>query len=377
MEGTKKILFEPPILKKNKGRWYIEFWALLPGDVRIRRRVYGGMNTTKDLVERERRAAVLLKNWDPNKYYCYRIPKVELLKHPRGPIPDAMVKYWKDEHLTWRRFTINTYHTKMLVFFEWLNITGKLSMKIDKFSDDDAREFMTYLRDKRKVGLTTFNAYRTTLWGFFNQWRVGREKLIAWNPWDCIKTFKNTKQPRKYFNEDQKKELREYLDRHDPALSFWIGFVYHTFLRTPSDVRNMKIGWIDFNEWYIKIPREVSKTIRRIHPIPKIFQERVAHLKGLPQNYFVFSPTLEPGLHQVKYERMQQRFREILNELGYSSEYSMYSWRHTGAADLYNQFHDVYLVKEAMQHKDVGMTEGYLRTLGVFKDKRLYDRIDW
>jgi len=125
------------------------------------------------------------------------------------------------------------------------------------------------------------------------------------------------------------------------------------------------------------VPRSASKTFRRIHLIPETFQSRVAQLKGLPLNYYVFSPSLEPGLHPVKDYRMQKRFREILNELGYSNEYSMYSWHHTSASDLYNQYHDVYLVKEAMQHEDVGVTEGYLRALGVFKDKRLYKRIDW
>ena len=62
---------------------------------------------------------------------------------------------------------------------------------------------------------------------------------------------------------------------------------------------------------------------------------------------------------------MSNRHRKILRALGYSSEYKLYSWKHTGAVALAKAGVGLKAIQLQLRHHSLDQTDEYLRQLGV------------
>jgi integrase len=60
--------------------------------------------------------------------------------------------------------------------------------------------------------------------------------------------------------------------------------------------------------------------------------------------------------------------RKLLKEGLVGPEHTLYSFRHTGAIEVYNKTKDPYKVQKAMFHSSLSVTLVYLRSLGLLTD---------
>lgn len=61
-----------------------------------------------------------------------------------------------------------------------------------------------------------------------------------------------------------------------------------------------------------------------------------------------------------------KRHTLVLDALGlHNGDYTMYSWKDTGACDLYLATKDIMFVKDMCRHSTVAFTEIYLRGMGI------------
>ena len=76
------------------------------------------------------------------------------------------------------------------------------------------------------------------------------------------------------------------------------------------------------------------------------------------------SPFQDKAVHQI-----EDGFRYLTKKLHASGQiaarYSCHDLRHAFAVQVYNATHDVYQVEKALGHANVGVTETYLRSLGL------------
>ena len=76
------------------------------------------------------------------------------------------------------------------------------------------------------------------------------------------------------------------------------------------------------------------------------------------------SPFEDKAVHQI-----EDGFRYLTKKLHaagqISARYSCHDLRHAFAVRIYQSTHDVYRVEKALGHANVGVTETYLRSLGL------------
>ncbi len=377
MERNKKILFSPPVLKEKniEERWYFAFNALLPAGKKERVKVSCGINRGKTVEERRSLASQVLSTWDPWKYYKGAVP--DIVPVPAGKSETLIIaieQFFKDQ-ITWKLRTKQTYRTILNDFYRWLRLNQCSNLCPVGFTSDHAHRYTRFLQESSYSNVT-FNSRKAFLFSIWDHWRIYKPKLqVNRNPWEAIRTLPDTKIPKKIFTPAEKAMLKEFITKQYPDLMFFIEYAYYSFLRPPSEIRGLKVGDHDFNNYVINVTATNSKTnLHRVHPIPTVFQNKLKHLVGIDGNHFVFGRNGGTGPEPLPKNRMIDLHRKVLDRFGFSKQYALYSWRHTAACELYLKTHDIKLVQMAMGHSSVATTERYLRNLGVLNDPRLFDR---
>ena len=135
---------------------------------------------------------------------------------------------------------------------------------------------------------------------------------------------------------------------------------YGCLLRPHREVR--ELSWGDFSDdlSYIRLSGDRNKSGRnRIVPVPYYVKEV---LKKNEDHLNIFSGTTEPyGAYYFKtlWKRFT-KYSELLEE-----NQTLYSFRHTGAIDVYKRTGSIEKLKAAMGHSNVIVSLTYLRGLDV------------
>lgn len=377
MKGNKKILFSKPVLREKRieERWYIYCVATLPGGVKHKIKVYAGINRGTTIEARKRLADTILSGWDPEKYFRWDKPQSIPVVNKNEKLILLINQFYNDQ-LDWKIRTRQTYRTILNVFYRWLRNNSLNNIMPANFSTDNAREFMREQVSVYHVSNSTFNARKAFLYSVWDHWRIYcRHFKIIQNPFEAIRSLPESKTPKKIFTVEDRTLIKNYVSKHHPDLMLFIEYAYYTFLRPPAEIRALQVGDHDFDKWTITVSSKKSKTNkRRKHAVPTVFQTSIAHFQQMNSDFFVFGAGGKPGKFPMAKNRMIELHRRVMDHLGFSSDYSLYSWRHTAACEMYLEKQDIRLVQQAMQHSSIATTEKYLRNLGALDDPRLYER---
>lgn len=249
---------------------------------------------------------------------------------------------------TVRKNSRDSYKAKLNSLFGWLD--GRIIT---------AEILEDFFRDYRNTHAqtTTHDCYTMLMLFFKNS---GMEKLL--NP---ISIKKGKKKPLKYFQTHQKKELWDYLEKHDDELLLYCQFVYYCFIRPRKELINLKVGDIDFDNRKIRIPGNISKNGKsQWVKIPRHFYPQIEHLKAHGPNEYIFPGRFDES-KPVGKNTLGKKFRNILDILGYGKDYQVYSWKHTGVVDCANTGVPIVKIKTQLRHSKLDQTYDYMRQLGI------------
>ena len=152
------------------------------------------------------------------------------------------------------------------------------------------------------------------------------------------------------------KEIKQFNDN----LYLCCLLTYGCLLRPHREVRELK--WSDFTEdlSYIRLSGSRNKSGRnRIVPVPQYVQE---FLKKNEDHLNIFSGKEEPfaaDYFKGLWSRFKRRYK-LLEE-----NQTLYSFRHTGAIDIYKRTGSIEKLKAAMGHSNIMVSLTYLRGLDV------------
>ena len=135
---------------------------------------------------------------------------------------------------------------------------------------------------------------------------------------------------------------------------------YGCLLRPHQEVRLLK--WKDFSDdlTTISLSGNRNKSQRnRIVPVPKYIRENLT--KGLDEAN-IFSGVEKP-FNESYFKTLWKRFKET--NKGVEHQVTIYSFRHTGAINVYKKSNSIQLLKEVMGHSDIKVSLTYLRGLDV------------
>jgi hypothetical protein len=244
------------------------------------------------------------------------------------------------------------------------------------FSLITTSDVFLFMEDQCKSrGNKTYNNYLNLISSVFNFFI--RLELLQKNPCRSLSRKRVEPSERHYpYTDEQRKKIKEkILEMGDHQLLLFISFIYYTFTRNGKELRMLRVR--DIKEKTIFIPSDRSKNDKGEHiPIPQGLEQLIQRykLRSYPPDYYVFTLKNEPGETPTGVNYFYKRHKAILTKLKMTDQhYTVYSYKHTGAINLYNATLDIELVRRHCRHHHAAQTATYLRKLGVLRD---YDNLD-
>lgn len=178
------------------------------------------------------------------------------------------------------------------------------------------------------------------------------------NPMENIKSKKtNAKLNKPYGNlADVLQEIKQF----NSKLYLCCLLTYGCLLRPHREVR--ELTWGDFSEDLSSIhlsgTRNKSGKNRNV-PVPVYIKE---HLKIGERNHNIFTGTIKP-LNKDYFKTLWSRFKKVSKLL--EQDQTLYSFRHTGAIEIFKRTGSITKLQKAMGHSSITVSLTYLRGLEI------------
>lgn len=322
--------------------WYVE---VLLGNKRLAKK-YTGINAGKTPEQRRKNAAKLIRS----------------LKKEERQIPaciderERIYSILESERPNYRKKTFQTYKSKVDVFFRWLGMRSLTQKAMaDYFADYRQAHSQSGTSDCRIKLLAVFK-------------KAGLGHLI-----EPIKIKKGQATPLRYFQKHQRRQLLSYMQDKDPELFLHCMFVYFTGIRPRSELVKVKIGDIFWEKKKVAVHGNFSKNHKTEYVgLARSFMPYILHLQTMPPRDYIFPGKLNPE-KPASYNYFGEKFRKVLDGFGYGRDYQLYSWKHTGAVEVYQKTKNLIALQRWARHADVRTTQLYLRQLGIEDFEDFYE----
>lgn len=219
--------------------------------------------------------------------------------------------------------------------------------------------FSNHLVDVRNIKPATFNQYKQILSRFYEF--LINHKITTNNPFLIIERKKVFSKPAQYINISILTEVMAKARADSYYLYVFLKFVFYMFIRPHAELRFIKISYIDFKELTLLIPGDISKNHKQATlPIPEPLAKELKYLETLPKNHYVFGYDLMPSSKPVGKNYYMNLFRLFKKAHDIPKEYSIYSFKHTGAIMAVNAGVPVKDIQMQMRHHSLDITDKYL-----------------
>jgi len=236
------------------------------------------------------------------------------------------------------------YKSRINRFNKWLLSNG-FNSRTD-IGEVKKKDVINYLNEMlENTSARNRNNARTDLSSFFQT--LYDNDLITLNFVKEINIIKTTSKRNKSFSPKQEKEIFQYLKQNDPTLLLFIKFMCYGLLR-PIEICRLKVNDVDIKDkkLYVKAKNQPVK----IKIIPNILLNDIPDLQKLNPLNPLFSRD-DYGLEWASKEESRKdyyskQFKKVKDKFGLTSDYGLYSFRHTYIAKMYKK-----LVQESSPNK--------------------------
>ncbi len=224
-------------------------------------------------------------------------------------------------------------------------------MMLSEFDAGIIKDLLNYISSSKRVQLNYKNNYSSLLTEYFEKYKMS-------NPFRQIKLVKQEEVLHKPIKDI--KLVFEELRIANSNLHLCCLLAYGCLLRPHREIRNLK--WGDFNDdcTFISLSGSKNKGKKnRIVPIPKFVQQYLA--KGVDEHN-IFTNSLQV-YNEYYFKTLWGRFKkesELIKE-----DNTLYSFRHTGAINVYEKTGSLSKLQQVMGHTNLNTSLTYLRGLGV------------
>ena len=202
---------------------------------------------------------------------------------------------------------------------------------------------------------TTYNTIRRNLLLLFSK---AAELGMPNNPMSSIKPKRaQAKLNRSYQNIP---EILEEIKSFDHSLYLCCLFTYGCLLRPHREIRELKWGDFSSDLKHIHLSGSRNKSGRnRIVPVPEFIR---VLLEPGQKDHNIFSGTIQP-YNADYFKTVWGRFKKTSKLL--EEGQTLYSFRHSGAIDIFQRTGSIVKLKQAMGHSSINVSLTYLRGLEV------------
>ncbi len=346
------------------------------------------INRYKSVQERKKAGLAWVKSYEIlllNGYNPFSLDGVELqpdsvFDQQRFTLRSALDYALENKRV--KEATKADYNTRKNVFLDWAKKHNIQDMDILKLNEVHIVNFMNWLTAPkpkgRDVSKTSQDNYKRCLSSLFA--KLVKDKILKSNPVEFFETSKDKPLKNTPFTGFEAREIRDYLKENDPQLYHFIQFVIYPFLR-PREIVRLVGGDIHFEKKCLIVDTKTDRRRMRsiFGPVLEYLQE--IKIDTYPDKAHIFTNTGKPEIWETseksKVDHFGNRFKKVKLHFGFSSDYGIYSFRHTAAIDLYHAF-----MKEGITHREAVLrlmpiidhsnektTEKYLRDVGAMLPK--------
>jgi integrase len=366
------LLHSPPRLVKGKDRWYIIYYQVNPlTGKRERFRETHGLNRIKNLRERIRHAQAVIRELNrllPNGY-----PFGDDWENPlvNTPVSKAIERAFQIKEKKLGEGSVPHFRSVVRSFLKYLKENKIDGVKVCDFDRYQALKFLDYCVDERGISATTYNNYRNMLSSLFNE--LQERNFISKNPFSGIAKRKGQKKKRRAFTDYEKTVIAGRINQTDQWLMLAVLLQYHCFIRPSSEMRRLRFDHFDLQSGLIRMEAGISKNKKEeLVTIPNSLLDYLHQLKfeDYPKKMIIFGPKLRPHSERAcGKNEMNRQHRSILQKLEKEGKLptieglSFYSWKDTGALELFRQKVNILEIKRQLRHKDLATTQKYCEML--------------
>ncbi|GAB5563766.1 MAG: hypothetical protein Wins2KO_08290 [Winogradskyella sp.] len=178
------------------------------------------------------------------------------------------------------------------------------------------------------------NNYRTVFSSIFQL--LEDNDIIERNFIKSIKQIKSKPKRHKTYSDKEQERIFQHLEENDPILLLFIKFISYNFLR-PVEVCRLKVKDINLEEQTLQYTSKTKNLAIKL--IPDILFNQLPDLSLLDPNDFLFTPKKIGGKWNAseinRRTNFSKRFKKVKEELGFSEDHTLYSFRHTFITRLY------------------------------------------
>lgn len=274
-------------------------------------------------------------------------------------------RFLASKEKTVRRRTYQNYVSKARLFIDYY--------KGGEFSHREAQIFLDYLIEERGLNKGTRNDFRVFMNMFFGY--LLQRELWPENPFERTKKVRAVKQPARYFQPRQVRQLQQIFQEEQPILARFTRMMFYTFIR-PAELRRLRVADILFDERKIYVPGQISKNGKSQEVvIPDPLWDDILTWDDCPPGYYLFGRKGGlPGPDLVGQNYFTLLHLSMLRKLGYPEEYKLYSWKHTGAVMALKAGINIKQLQIQLRHHSLDQVDSYLQQLGVSDLKDLVSK---
>jgi hypothetical protein len=358
-------------------RWYLEYEVWDQGTEKLERKFHYislKLKTKKERLDYAEKAMIYI-NGNLAEGNVLNSEKKEDERSVKGShvyLTDALLTALKEKKKTIKNtkthISYGLYHRLILHFLEENDM---LKMDVADFGKQEAVMLFDWLeadfvnRNEKNIATKTFNNYKGFVFALFNVLTEQRDYFVK-NPIKAIKD-RTIEETAKYIYTETAKNLIliTLKEKKKFDLYYFCKFIYYTLSR-PTEIIKIQGKHIFADK--IMFTGSVSKNDKTQYiPITpgcfELLQEMGAF--DIKPDAYLFSRSGVGGKVGTGENQFGQRHTAIIRELGFGRDYNMYTWKHTGACDLYRATKDLILIKDMCRHHSIEETMKYLRGLGM------------
>ena len=178
------------------------------------------------------------------------------------------------------------------------------------------------------------------------------------NPMKDIKSRKGVAKLHKPFKGI--KAILNELEEYNTNLYLCCLITYGCLLRPHREIRELTWGDFSNDMTQINLSGERNKSGKnRIVPVPQFIIDRL--VKGRDEHN-IFTDSIKP-LNECYFKTLWSRFKSVSKVL--QEDQTLYSFRHSGAIDVYSRTKDLNKLQTVMGHSSLNVSLTYLRGLEV------------
>jgi len=363
-------------------KWYVEWKWQMPGETDKRiERAYKGLAEGTDSERRKIAKSIIREKTEWFKSGAYlqgnetKVYADELLYRNEakmyGQARSQVVTTRTNlsEYLTVMKEKVNaksyeSYVSKLRIFNAWLKSKKLDELYINNLTRQHIIDFAVYLSSEQKLSRLTIKKYIQIIHNFFN-FELDRN-TITLNPAERIPAMgKIVDCAAVPFHTDDRTKLKEAISHKDPQLWLACQVQFYCAIRPGTEIRLMKLKWIDFEHAKFRIPNEEAKNNKtELVNIPSFL---IDEMKTMGINTFtdnelyLFGKHGRPGDEPLGKNTLRNRFNRYREALGINKDHKFYSWKHSGAISLIQNGAQPYDLKNHLRHASFSTTEEYLK----------------